>query len=169
MAFSIEQKRQALLTARLQMKWRDFIQDATLLSSLTVADLMEAQKKEENHEHNQNICVNALRKHFSSLSACIRGSDRARALYRGQIWGTCLQMGGPSLWMTINPCDLHDPIVQVFAGEEIDMDCFDCMLGPDSRLRAFNVARDPYVATKFFFFIIQAALEQLFGIYVTRD
>jgi len=46
--------------AQLQMKQRDFVQDATLLSSVTVADLMEAQKKEENHEHNQNIRLNAL-------------------------------------------------------------------------------------------------------------
>ena len=72
----------------------------------------------------------------------------------------------PTLWITINPCDLHDPIAQVFAGEHIDLDRFDSMLGPSKERRAANVAADPYAAAKFFHFIIQKVLETLFGISV---
>jgi hypothetical protein len=61
------------------------------------------------------------------------GSDQSRQLYRGQIWGTCLLLGPPSLWITINPVDIHDPIVQVFAGEDIDMDRFIATTGPDTK------------------------------------
>lgn len=92
-----------------------------------------------------------------------------RASYRGQVWGTCLMLRGPSLWLTINPCDLHDPIMQLFAGEEIDMDQFNAKLGPDSSHRAANVAQDPYAAAKFFFFIINTVLSTLFGIEVSKD
>jgi hypothetical protein len=35
-----------------------------------------------------------------------------------------LKLCGPSLWITINPNDLHNPIAQIFIGEEIDMDKF---------------------------------------------
>ena len=32
------------------------------------------------------------------------------------IWGTSLFLGGPTLWITINPADVHDPVARVFAG-----------------------------------------------------
>jgi hypothetical protein len=60
----------------------------------------------------------------------------------------------PSLWVTINPTDTHDPIVQVFAGEEINLYLFDWTTGPDSAQRAKIVADDPYAAAKFFHLIV---------------
>ncbi|KAI6126362.1 hypothetical protein EDD16DRAFT_1753560 [Pisolithus croceorrhizus] len=72
------------------------------------------------------------------------------------------------LWITINLCDLHDPIAQVFAGEWIDMDNFISMLGPNKEMQAHNIAGDPYMASKFFHFTITTILETLFGIHITR-
>ncbi|KAG8216757.1 hypothetical protein J3R82DRAFT_6991, partial [Butyriboletus roseoflavus] len=65
--------------------------------------------------------VNLLQKHVFTSSGCVKGSDKSQALYHGQIWGTCLQMCGPSLWMTINSSDTHDPIVQILASEQINI------------------------------------------------
>ncbi|KIO01480.1 hypothetical protein M404DRAFT_961993 [Pisolithus tinctorius Marx 270] len=62
------------------------------------------------------------------------------------IWGTCLMLGGPLLWLTINPVDLHNPIAQVFAGENIDLNQFNAQLGPDSNQHAENIAANPYAA-----------------------
>ncbi|KAF8119739.1 hypothetical protein EV363DRAFT_1145398, partial [Boletus edulis] len=149
--FSIQQKRQALLSARIQMNRRDFEHDAVAISSLTMADLKQAEKEEAEHLPISNPRVKLLRKHVFTCSGRVKGSDKTRASYRGQIWGTCLRLRGPSLWITINPCDIHDPIVQIFAGEEINMDDFNATLGPDSHRRASNVAHDPYAATKYFF------------------
>ncbi|KIK82475.1 hypothetical protein PAXRUDRAFT_153739, partial [Paxillus rubicundulus Ve08.2h10] len=69
-----------------------------------------------------------------------------------------------SLCCTINPCDLHNPIVQVFAGEHIDMDDLMHFIGPDNEQRAHNVAQDPYAAAKNFHFIINTIFETLFRI-----
>ena len=80
------------------------------------------------------------------------------------IWGMCLTLGGPSLWLTINPADVHDPIAQIFVGESIDMDNFNTHLGPDSNHRAENIASNPYAAAEYFNFIINTTLETLFGI-----
>jgi len=71
--------------------------------------------------------------------------------------------------MMINLTDIHDPIVQILAGEEIDMDNFDANVGPDASKRAFNVAHNPYAATQFFFFIINVVLNTLFVINTTQD
>lgn len=76
-------------------------------------------------------------------------------------------IGPPTLWITINPPDIHDPIAQVFAGEEIDLNNFLAHKGPDSDWWAQNIAKDPYTAAKFFHFIIRTILQTLFGIEVT--
>jgi hypothetical protein len=151
------------------MRRQDFESDSSVLATLKVADLKQAAIEEERRLPISNSKVKALRKHVYAASGRVIGSDNSRAGYRGQIWGTSLLLGSPSLWITINPADLHDPIVQVFAGEKIDMDNFVSLAGPDSDKRAQNVARDPYAAAKYFNFIIHAMLDTIFGITVTKE
>lgn len=168
-AFGIEQKRQALMSARVQMRRRDFEQDSLALATLTIADLKKAEIEESQHVPITNKRARRLHKHVYATSGRIMGSDQSRAAYRGQIWGTTLYLNPPSIWMTINPTDLHDPVAQVFAGEEIDMDRFVATVGPSADRRARNIARDPFAAAKFFFYIIDTMLRTLFGVRVIKD
>lgn len=73
----------------------------------------------------------------------------------------------PSLWITINPCDLHDPIAQIFCGEEINLDKFFATAGPDKASQARNIASDPHAAAKFFHFMIKTILITLFQVKAT--
>ena len=73
----------------------------------------------------------------------------------------------PTIWLTINPCDLHDPIVQLFAGEDINIDQLWSCIGPSKEQRAKNIASDPYAAAKFFHFIICTTIHTLFGVDAT--
>jgi hypothetical protein len=82
------------------------------------------------------------------------------------MWATTILLNPPSLWITINPDDLHDPVAQVFAGEKIDMNNFIRMAGPDKKRRSQNIAQDPYSAANFFHFLIKMILRTLFGIKV---
>ena len=75
----------------------------------------------------------------------------------------------PSLWITINPCDLHDPIAQVFAGEDINLDDLQEKAGPSKEQCAENMALDPYAASKFFHFLIRTILTTLFGVEPTTQ
>ena len=52
----------------------------------------------------------------------MKGSNQSRVQLQSQIWSTCIMKNPPSLWITINPSDLHDPIAQIFAGEDINLD-----------------------------------------------
>ncbi|KIO11878.1 hypothetical protein M404DRAFT_98925, partial [Pisolithus tinctorius Marx 270] len=140
--FAMIQKRDTMRSARLQMRRKDFERDALAF----------------------NPRVRALHKHVVTANSKVEGSDNARAQYRGMIWGSCLFLGGPTIWMTINPADMHDPIAQVLAGEIIDLDRFDALAGPDSHQRATNIAGNPYAAAKFFNFLIETMLETLLGI-----
>ena len=163
-AFALIQKREAMRSARLQMRRKDFEKDALALCSITVKDLKQAEAEERRKESISNPRVRALRKHVIAANGKVIGSDNARAQYRGMIWGTCLFHAGPTIWITINPADIHDPIAQVFAGENIEMDKFNSLLGPNSQHRAENIASNPYAAARYFDFIVRTTLQTLMGI-----
>ena len=165
--FGISQRRQALTSAHIQMQRQTFEREARLLSSITAEKLNLARTEEDKGLPISDKTVRALKKHIHATAARVSGSDQSRYRLRSQIWSTSTILGPPSLWITINPSDLHDPIAQIFAGEEIDMDDFMSTLGPDKAKRAKNIADDPYAAAKFFHFMITTILETLFQVKVT--
>ena len=168
-AFSIQQKQSALLSAKIHMRRDDFEADTDLLADLSLHDLQEAQVDEEAHRSIGNERVRRLHHHLYATSSHIMGSAKKRTTYRSQIWGSCLWLRPPSLWVTINPMDYEDPIAQVFAGEDIDMNSFWDMMGPDPNKRARNMANDPFASASFFNFIIRTTFETLFGIHISRS
>ena len=162
--FGILQKRAAMRSVQLQMKRKDFERDTVAVASVTLADLKKAEEQEGCKQPITNPRVRTLQRHVITANGRVTGSDNARAQYRGMIWGTCLFLGGLTLWITINPADVHDPVAQVIAGQAIDLDKFNNLLGPDPNTRAEVIANNPYAAAEYFNFIIQAILEELFGI-----
>lgn len=167
-SFGILQRRQALLSARIQMRRPNFERDARLLANVTAQKLQQAIEEEEQGKSISDPGVQLLRKHVYTVAGRVKGSNQSRVQLRSQIWSTCIMKNPPNLWLTVNPTDLHDPIAQVFAGEDINLDAFRAELGPDANQRAQNIALDPYAAAKFFHFIIRTIIETLFGVKVTN-
>lgn len=114
------------------MRRHDFDRDNISLATLTVEDLRRAQAEEDAHHVVSNEQVKKLQRHVYAVGGRVMGSSNSRAGYRSQIWSSCLRLGPPSLWITINPLDYDDPVAQVFAGENIDMNNFTATIGPDS-------------------------------------
>ena len=166
--FSILQRRQALRSAQIQMRRQTFDRDTQILSTVTRDKLAQAQQEEERGLPISDPAVRLLRRHVHTGTGGVMGSDQSRFKLRSQIWSTTIRKGPPSLWITINPSDINDPIAQIFAGENIDMDAFLATDGPDKHQRAKNVAQDPFAASKFFHFMIRTILETLFQIKVTQ-
>ncbi|QRV90295.1 ATP-dependent DNA helicase PIF1 [Ceratobasidium sp. AG-Ba] len=151
------------------MKRADFDNASAMFSTLTLADLSRAADESARGQVPSNQIVALLRRMVHSAGGKVMGSDASRATYRSQIASTSLSLNPPSLWMTINPTDIHDPIMQVFAGENIDMDRFNATLGPDAQRRAENLAANPYAAARFFNYLIKTMFETLFGIRVAEN
>lgn len=162
-SFSIQQKRQALTASKLIMHRKDFEKVSLAISDLTADDLEQARVEEEQGKPISNPKVLLLRHFVQVTMQHVMGSDAARALNRSKLWSTSLYLNPMSLWITINPTDRHDPICQVFAGENLDMDNFNPMAGPSALQRAQNVANDPFAAAQFFFFLAETILGALFG------
>ena len=167
-AFGIAQRQQALTSVRIQMHRNNFEKDARVMSSITLPMLQQAQSEEENHIPISSPTVRLLRKHIHGSSGQVMGSDQSRYQLRSQIWSTSIMFNPLTLWMTINPSDIHDPIAQVLAGDNINLDDLLALVGPDADKRAANIAADPYAAAKFFHFLIQTIIETLFGVKVTN-
>jgi uncharacterized protein YfiM (DUF2279 family) len=160
---TIEQKRQALNAARLTMTRQDFDRFSAALSILTPEDLIKASEEEEKGLISSDPKIRLLRRVVQVAQQKVMGSDASQALNRSKIWSTSLYLNPMNLWMTLNLVDRHDPICQVFAGKDIDMENLAGVLGLSAQERAQTVAEDPYAATQFFFFLANTILETLFG------
>ena len=167
--FGICQKREVCRSSVLQMKRSHFNQQINLISTLTPDDLIKASQEESRKVRFTNPAVQALREQLGAVRTRVKGTDESRQHVRSKIWGTNLIFNPPTLWITINPADTHDPIAQVFAGVEIDLDHFCDTAGPNNSQRATNVTEDPFSSAKYFHFIIKCVLEILFGITKTSN
>ncbi|KDN38232.1 hypothetical protein RSAG8_09631, partial [Rhizoctonia solani AG-8 WAC10335] len=147
--FGLLQKRQALNAARTQTRRKDFDQAATVWATLKQDDFDEAREAEKKGVPITNPKILLLKRFITTAGAKVMGSDASRAAYRSQIWSTMLIKNPPSLWVTINPNDLHESRVRKYWPK-----------------RAENITKDPYASTQYFHYIINLVLEQLFGISV---
>ncbi len=134
-----------------------------MLATITTESLEKASEEEMRGHAISNPAVCMLQRSVYATASRVTGSNQQRLQLRTQMWSTCIMKNPATLWITINPSDIHDPIAQVFAGESINLDDFISTMGPDREQRAQNIAIDPYAAAKFFRFIINAILENLFG------
>ncbi|KAI9061025.1 hypothetical protein FKP32DRAFT_1613227 [Trametes sanguinea] len=145
-------KRQALMSARIQMRRKDFAQQSRIIAGITTETLTQAA--------NEEAAVKLLKRVVYGAAGRVQGSDASRQKIRAQIWSTCLIHGPPSF-------DIHDPIAQVFAGADIDLDDFLASAGPTVEQRARNVAQDPFAAAEFFHFMIDAIVSHLYRLKIT--
>ncbi|KJA12783.1 hypothetical protein HYPSUDRAFT_104732, partial [Hypholoma sublateritium FD-334 SS-4] len=129
-----------------------------------LGNLMIASQEETKNVRFSNPAVRALREELSAVRTRVKGTDESRQSVRSKIWGMNLLFNPPSLWVTINPADTQDPIAQVFAGAEIDLNVFCNTAGPDHKERSRNIATDPLASAQYFHFIIKCVIEVLFGI-----
>ncbi|KIK22944.1 hypothetical protein PISMIDRAFT_101567 [Pisolithus microcarpus 441] len=129
--------------------------------------MQHTQEEEDCHLPITDPAICLLRQHLYSTAGCIVSTNQSCYQLRSQIWATSIMFNPPSLWIMINPCNLHDPVMQVFAGEHIDLDNFLNMVGPPKDVCTRNIAQDPYAAAKFFHFMVNSIIQTLFGISAT--
>jgi hypothetical protein len=73
------------------------------------------------------------------------GMDESHIKICSLIWGMCVKKNPPSIWLTINPANTHDPMAQVLCGEDINLDNFDVF---DRHPSAAAIATDLYAQSE---------------------
>ncbi|KAJ3568696.1 hypothetical protein NP233_g5549 [Leucocoprinus birnbaumii] len=162
--FGVIQKRAVCRAACLHISKPSFTRHQNAIATLEEKDFLQASQEEMARRPISNPVMRVLREELSTVRVSISGSDESRVGIRRKIWGATTMFGPPAIWLTVNPSDTHDPIVQFLAGKDIDLDNFDRLAGPSSTERATNVAKDPYAAAQFFHHVIISMLEEVFGI-----
>jgi len=56
------------------------------------------------------------------MTSNVRGTDAYKNAFRKQMEALQIPFGAPNFFITINPADLHSPILVNFAGNNIDLD-----------------------------------------------
>ena len=160
-AFGVLQKREICAAAALQMSKSSFLRHERALRGLTSSDFEKAGSEEMAHKPLSNSTIRSFRNSLSAVRSKVMGTDESRIKIRSFIWGMCMMKNPPSIWLTINPADMQDPIAQVLCGQEIDLDNFSRANDKPSDVA---IASDPYAAASFFHLMINAILQQLLGI-----
>jgi len=161
--FGVFQKRQVCPSVSLQIQKAAFVQHQDLIRLLRPEHFKQASREEVEGIPHSHEGVKVLRQHLRAVRSKIMGSDENRLAMRSKVWSTVVVFNPPSLWITINPSD-QDPIAQVIAGADIDLDRFCATAGPQADERARNMASDPFASAKFFHFMIHVLLDVVLGI-----
>ena len=161
--FNVIQKKNVCLQTSLLLQQNTDIDD---ISTISPDDLASAISSLANKEIPQPRIQKLLR-NVKSVGKKIQGSPYQRQTFRREIQSLMISLGLPAYFITINPADIHHPIVCFLAGENIKFDELTPDQIPSARNRA-KLARDnPVAAAQFFHIVIDAFLKTIvrFGSY----
>ncbi|KAH7868241.1 uncharacterized protein C8R40DRAFT_1009080, partial [Lentinula edodes] len=123
--FGVIQKRAICTSAALKMSRADFVHNQYAIERLKPGNFATTAEEERNSSRFSNPVMRSLMNHLRSVRSSVPGTDSSRTSVRSQIWSMSTMINAPNLWVTLNPSDINNPIAQVFAGEQIDLNNFD--------------------------------------------
>jgi hypothetical protein len=108
-----------------------------------------------------NARVNLLMRQIKTVGGHVMGSAYSRAILRTQIHALVFNQGLPSIFMTINPADIHSRVALYFAGVDLDLNKILPETVPSTYERAQIVAAHPVATARFFNVLISSILNSM--------
>ena len=127
-----------------------------VIDCLSKGDSITAKTPEE-------ATVLKLMCNVQTVSSNIPGSTVTRIAMQNEIRGLILRLGLPSFYVTINPADIYNPIVRFMSGHNFDLNNMLPEDVPHLHEQKKFVAKNPFVAAKFFRRSIDAFISALLG------
>jgi hypothetical protein len=159
--FNMMQRQQACWNASL-MASRPYFQDAaTDLQALTSKEVEAALINITNKSFSTvgNPRINMLMRQIKTVGGNVMGSAYSRATLRTKIHALIFNQGLPSIFMTINPADIHSRVALYFAGVDLDLDKILPETIPSTYERAQIIAAHPVATAHFFNQLISSILK----------
>jgi hypothetical protein len=161
--FNTLQRREAALMTHIAAKASNFARSAELVATLTPNDISLSLDQERNKQPISNPAVAELVKNVNAIGSKLMASNQSRSRMRNEMRAIIIRDGTPSLFVTINPADLHSPIVMMYAGEEIDLDNILQDNFPKTTERSRLAHLDPSAVAKYFDVVIKCILDTIVG------
>ena len=156
MVFNLLQRRDACFHAQLIATRSYFQTSADEIQSLTSKDIEIALENHLKRIYNteSNSRLNKLLQHIKTIGGRVMGSAYSRTALRTRIHALIYNQGLPSIFLTINPADIHSPVALYFAGVDLNLDNIQGEQLMDAYKRAEIVASHPVATAKYFHVLI---------------
>lgn len=158
--FNLLQRRDACFHAQLIATRPYFRTSVDQIQSLTSKDIEVALEHSLNRTYNANSnrTLHKLLQHIKTIGGRIQGSAFSRTALRTRIHALIYNQGLPSIFLTINPADIHSPVALYFAGVKLDLDNIRMEQLMDTYRRAEIIASHPVATAKYFHLLISNIL-----------
>ena len=159
--FNIIQRRQACWNASLMASRPYFQVAANDLQTLTSKEIEAALISigEKTFSSVTNPRINMLMRQIRTVGGNVMGSAYSRAALRTQIHALIFNQGLPSIFMTINPADIHSRVALYFAGVDLDLDTIIPETIPSTYERAQIIALHPVATARYFNKLVSSILK----------
>ncbi|KAL0061425.1 hypothetical protein AAF712_011719 [Marasmius tenuissimus] len=104
-----------------------------------------------------------LMKEVRVVTSQVEGSAESRVYKQNEIRALMMDKGLPSFFLTVNPADVHNPIVRVLAGEELSMEDLCSRNFASGWVQPSEISTNPFTGAKFFHFMMDAFLKAILG------
>ncbi len=155
--FNVIQKREVSLQASICVRHPKFGEISSSLSKITSEQLQKSLTALANGKLTDPD-VRLLLNQIHVIGARVNGTPYSKRIHRLEIQGLVIKLGLPCFWVTLNPADVHSPVVSFLSGYEIDIDEQFPQV-PSSHDRAKNVASHPVECAKFFDIMVKAFID----------
>ncbi|CAF1033917.1 unnamed protein product [Rotaria sordida] len=161
--FNLLQRRDACFHAQLIATKPYFQASANEIQSIKSKDIEAALDNNTKRTYNTetNSALNKLLQHIKTVGGRVMGSAYSRTALRTRIHALIFNQGLPSIFLTINPADIHSPVALYFAGVQLNLDKIQNEQLMDTYRRAEIIASHPVATAKFFHVLISNILETM--------
>ena len=177
--FNILQKQAILLQTSLKVKktsFNYFAHEFDNISSTAIRRICE--RLTSNHDTTQLSFTDTspeeqqilkLMKEVNVINAQVPGSTAACVTLRNEIRSLIIEKGLPSFYITINPADIYNPLIKFLTNEDIDIDNLLPEQVPKYMEQSILVARNPFIAARFFNTYMKVFFEIILGYDTTKS
>ncbi|KAI0706471.1 hypothetical protein C8Q76DRAFT_566412, partial [Earliella scabrosa] len=131
---------------------REIIQQLLAIDKNVLSSLMEKYKRNPGYETDirEELSLLSLVNKVSTVLHDLPGTSGYKIRLRNEIRALVAQKGTPAFFITLNPSDVQNPLVRLFAGRHVDLEHM--MAGEEFTEwdRKLLVARNPAACAKFF-------------------
>ena len=161
--FNLLQRRDACFHAQL-IATRPYFRTSTHeIQSLNSNDIEIALKNisEKTYNTGSNNALNKLLNHIKAVGGRVMGFAYSRTALRTKIHALIYNQGLPSIFLTLNPADIHSPVALYFAGIKLDLNNIQVDQLMNTYKRAEIIASHPVATAKFFHLLISNILDTI--------
>ena len=140
-------------------------QEIQLLSSNDIERALSNVSKNR-YSSTSNSALQNLLNHIKTVDGRVMGSAYSRTALRTRIHALIYNQGLPSIFLTLNPTDIHSPVALYFAGVKLNLDNIQIEQLMTTYKRAEIVGAHPVATAKVFHVLITNILETMIKLVV---